>query len=282
MLGPVFLFVVLALMASPAAGQAITCGTTITQNITLTADLSCKGDGIIVGRDGIVLDLGGRTITGPGKGGWVWPGRALSSVGIKVSGRSGVVVKNGLVQNFATGLLLERSKESQVTGLSATQNHYGVYLYEARGNTISGFKTFANVYGFHVHASSDNLITRGHTYKNGHSPGGYGLVLYSSTKNTVTENSIEQNQTVGIWVIDSRENQIFRNNLVENRPNAVDETGGNSWHDSKTRQGNFWSDYRVAGASADGIGRSPYRIGGFGGTGDNFPFLKRDGWVTGR
>ena len=38
------------------------CGQTITQSLTLTADQTCTGDGLIVSGDGITIDLGGFTL----------------------------------------------------------------------------------------------------------------------------------------------------------------------------------------------------------------------------
>jgi hypothetical protein len=54
------------MLASPASAEdPIECGDTITHSVTLTADLGpCPGDGLIVGADGITIDLGGHTLTG--------------------------------------------------------------------------------------------------------------------------------------------------------------------------------------------------------------------------
>ena len=47
-------------LASPACGQVVK------GNVTLTANLNCPGDGLIVGGDNTRIDLNGYSITGPG------------------------------------------------------------------------------------------------------------------------------------------------------------------------------------------------------------------------
>ena len=58
----------LALSASPAAAHTrakIKCGQTLTQSVRLTDDLvNCPGDGLVIGADGITVDLGGHTLDG--------------------------------------------------------------------------------------------------------------------------------------------------------------------------------------------------------------------------
>src|SRR5262245_28771607 len=74
------------------------CGSTIVANLKLHHDLTCPADGLIVGADGIKLNLNGHTITGSGGG-----------VGINVNGRTNVSISGGTVQQFATGVLVFNS-----------------------------------------------------------------------------------------------------------------------------------------------------------------------------
>lgn len=246
---------------------AVSCGETIKQNTTLTSDLNCPGNGITIDRDGIVLDLGGFTIRGPGKGGWVWPERALSSVGIWVKAQKGVAIRNGSILNFATAVLLEDAQATGVQGIQSLNSHYGIYIWRGRGNVLNGVQISNNVYGLHLQNSLENLIIRSLVSKSHHgSPGGYGINLYGSNRNTIMENRIEGNQSQGIWLIDSRDNKIYWNNFLGNSSNAVDETGANLWYESDRRRGNFWSDYEGSG---------PYIIGGFTGAKDPYPASKQ-------
>ncbi len=256
-------------LPSAARGQTIDCGATIVADITLDRDLSCKGNGLVVAKDGVTIDLGGHTMTGPGRGRWIWPGRATSSVGVRVTGRKGVTIRNGHLTKFATGVLLERSRNSTVDGVSTTYSHYGIYLYRSTGNTLSQVTVSHNVYGLHIHQSQENKIVRSDISRQGYSPGGYGINLYRASKNVVTGNNIERNENWGIWIINARDNLIYKNNLINNNPNAIDESGANLWYEPNLKQGNFWSDYR---------GKGYHSIGGFGAARDLYPFTEKDGW----
>src|SRR2546423_10760933 len=52
-----------AVLPGTPAWASPSCGSTITTNTTLTTDLVCAGDGLIIGADGITLNLRGHTIT---------------------------------------------------------------------------------------------------------------------------------------------------------------------------------------------------------------------------
>lgn len=57
--------VALFAVATPAsAAEAVQCGDTITSSVTLTADLTCDGTGLVIGADNVVVDLGGHTVQG--------------------------------------------------------------------------------------------------------------------------------------------------------------------------------------------------------------------------
>ena len=60
-----FLLVCLPTLSAPVARATDDlCGATILADLTLDHDLTCVGNGLIVGADGISLKLNGHTITG--------------------------------------------------------------------------------------------------------------------------------------------------------------------------------------------------------------------------
>jgi nitrous oxidase accessory protein NosD len=96
------LTVVLTIATPAVAHEAtITCGTVVTTNLTLHADLMCTGDALSVGADGITIDLAGHTISGAGTG-----------TGISAVRHSGLTVRNGTVADFATDVYLEGSAKA--------------------------------------------------------------------------------------------------------------------------------------------------------------------------
>src|SRR5881296_2193287 len=73
---------------SPTVAPAATsdlCGTTILADLVLHKDMVCRGNGLVVGVDGITIDLNGHSIIGPG--------RAAPTRGITVFGRADVSIE---------------------------------------------------------------------------------------------------------------------------------------------------------------------------------------------
>ncbi|HVL03075.1 MAG TPA: hypothetical protein VM386_01430, partial [Acidimicrobiales bacterium] len=83
----------LTALLGPASAAHVSCGDVITQNTTLDSDVGpCAGTGLIIGADGITLNLGGHRVFGtpaPGEG-----------AGILLEDRQNVRIANGTVQHF--------------------------------------------------------------------------------------------------------------------------------------------------------------------------------------
>jgi parallel beta-helix repeat protein len=258
--------------ASAQADPPVRCGAVIARDVRLSHDLACPGDGLVVARDGVTLDLGGKTLRGPGLGTWVWPQPQLSSVGIRVTARN-VVVRNGRVENFGTAVFLDRAAAARLEGLQADRSFFGIYLREAHGTAVLGSTVRENVYGLHIAQSHDNLV-EGNTLSRSYyrSPGGYGVFMVQSSRNVIRKNRVVDNANQGFWLVDCRDNRIYQNTIGGNRPNALDDTGAGLWYSPELNQGNFWDDYRGQDADGDGIGDTPYRINGKGE--DPYPLVR--------
>jgi Right handed beta helix region len=85
---------------SPTNTVRIPCGATLTSSTTLTQDMHCNGNALIIGADDVTLDLGGHTVGGSGSG----AGITLSGTGKPLAG---AVVENGTVSGFSDGLLID-------------------------------------------------------------------------------------------------------------------------------------------------------------------------------
>jgi parallel beta-helix repeat protein len=118
--------------ATPAA-----CGDEITQDTTLDGDLDCEnGPGLVIAADNVTLDLGGHRVSGApdGSGG---PGILLQNV-------SGVTVKNGVVERFDAGVVIDGGGGNVVQNLVVRDNigsaegDYGdgIVVYNSSGNRI--------------------------------------------------------------------------------------------------------------------------------------------------
>src|SRR5437899_5657316 len=289
--GPGTSAVAVSASASPAPSPTVsypvregTCAMRGAEGVTPANDLTCAGDGMVVVSDNVTVDLGRHTLTGPGMGPQTWPLPQLDSVGVRVGGHTGVTVRNGTTQAFSTGIYFIDMVSSSIESVTTLRNRFGFYIHASQKITVRDSDVEFNIYGLHLQNSDDcvltnNLLAR-QTYN---SPGGYGVYLYASSRNRVTDNTIDSNINWGIWFSDAKENVIFHNNVVGNNPPVSDNTeGSNVWYDKQTKEGNWWADYKGKDGDNDSIGDSPYPILGPGGMVDPYPFVAKDGWKTKR
>jgi len=108
------LMLAMVAQAPPALGM-VACGGTITVNTTLDGDVGpCPANGIVIGADGITLDLNGHKVFGTPTAG--------EGAGVLVSSHSNVTVKNGTVRLFDGGVLIRNGGHNAVTGITAQDN----------------------------------------------------------------------------------------------------------------------------------------------------------------
>ena len=120
------------------------CGSEITRDTTLEADLACpRGPALVVTADGVTLDLGGHVVAGePGELRFLEGG--APGPGILLRGVSGVTVRNGTVQGFHAGVVVEGGAGNVVEGLTVQDNigtpdgelGDGIVVNESRGNRV--------------------------------------------------------------------------------------------------------------------------------------------------
>src|SRR5438477_930927 len=260
------------------------CDMRVSESFTLANDLTCEKDGMVIVADNVTVDLGGHTLTGPGMGPQTWPLPQLDSVGVRVGGHTGVVVRNGKTTGFSTGVYFVDETASTIENVTTERNRFGFYIHASNKNVVKNSDVEFNIYGLHLQNSDDNLLQGNllarQTYN---SPGGYGLYMYASARNRVIENTIDSNINWGIWFSEAKENVVFHNNVIGNSPQVSDNTeGSNVWYDPTTKEGNYWADYKGKDGDGDHIGDTPYPILGPGGMVDPYPFVEKDGWTKKR
>jgi hypothetical protein len=137
LLAPSLVLALLGWAASPALAQAVGCGAVLTQDTTLTADLvDCPGDGLVIGADGITVDLGGHLVDG------VVYATSPPVEQVAIDNRAGhddVTVRNGTVQEFTGGVQLVRVDRNRVLDLRLSRlEAYGVRLEGGSANRFAG------------------------------------------------------------------------------------------------------------------------------------------------
>jgi len=158
---------------APGSSTTLRCGQVVTANISLTRDVGpCAGDGILVGADGITVNLNGHRVVGtPGPG---------DNVGIRLPRRRGVVVRGGIVTGFGAGVAILGGSHNTVTGITARDN---VGLIDGSGDFGDGLA---------IVNSSDNVLRANKVRHNGPYDG-IGVFGGPSTGNLVVANLVELN-----------------------------------------------------------------------------------------
>lgn len=236
----------------------------------------------------------GRGIYAVGADGILVQGNNASSNddwGITLDSPANAVVRhNTAAQNQGFGITVINSRDSQVAFNEAHGNAgYGLHLGGTNltvvGNNASNNERGINVIcceGYHLSVNrawsnlQDGIRTVGinatvsgnHVWSNGR----YGIFVEFAAGHTLTANNIPNN-AVGIYVSLSSNVVIYRNDLVDNALQAVDDRGPeNSWAAGYPTGGNYWSDHPAVDQcsgpdqgfcpDADGFADTPYGIDG--------------------
>ncbi len=186
--------------AAPSTAQQTTlsCGSTVTESVTLTHDIGpCPGDGLIVAADNVTLDLNGHTITGPHGTKDTPPAvedpAPGEHVGINLMRVSGVTVQNGEVHGFDSGVGIGHGSGNTVRNLNAHHN----INHSALGGEINNCNF------------------------------GDGITVVNSDDNRIVGNRVAHNGPMsGIALVgDSDGNQVVRNQVAHNNIKALTPEG---------------------------------------------------------
>ena len=170
--------------------QAVTpaCGTTLTKNTKLDADMNCPGTALRLSGNAskkVTLDCKGHSIS------------TTDGSAIFVSNVTGVTIKNCVIATdnyFSHGIVLTdgttKTQLSKNTITTTGANSRGIELRNASankivGNTIDTVTEFSD--GIRLRAGSNNNLINKNSF---HTDNSYSVVLQSSTKNKVYDNTL--------------------------------------------------------------------------------------------
>ncbi len=168
--------------------EAVACGSEITEDETLTANLSTTSECLIVNQNSITLDCAGYAITGNGSG-----------TGIILNQTLGSVVKNCVIHNLTYGVLMNNSNHSWVHNNSIFNNTYqGIFVFKSSSNN------------FTVNLLANSTATPQVT------TAGDGMYSVESNYNNYTGNFFQDNFRYGLNLEQSNYTMIVNNDAVRN------------------------------------------------------------------
>ena len=219
---------------APAGADTVSCGDTVTRDVTLAADLlDCPGFGLVIGADGITVDLAGHVIDGVGGGG----------VGIRSHGFADVRIEDGTIREFGTGISLGRAPSfpgGSERGPAATRNVLRRLVVVQNGAGVRFFRVFDNTLERSVVAHNagvgvevaDALSGRNRVERNVVVGNRDGVsVTQMSSRTVVTDNRVVDNERHGIAVLSlgpftPTENLIAENVAEDNGADGIAASGG--------------------------------------------------------
>jgi parallel beta-helix repeat protein len=292
---------IVALGGGRAQATHVSCGDTITVDTTLDSDLlNCPNNGLVIGADGIDLNLNGHAVTGDGEPFEPCPPGEFCDVGLLNDGHDGVTLRNGSVRKFESGAVVARGSDNRVLGISSTRNVFfgflafeladslirnssgsrnlspdgdGMGLFSSNGVRVVGNTFRSNPLGLHVQDSTDTVI-RGNLIARSSGPG----IIIEANRTQVRRNRFVRNEGEGIVVFHGNGNVIARNRARRNGAGIGIENGrGNLVVRNVVRGADFQGIYLGIQNPAVGGGDNVVRRNRVRGSGeDGFAVRKKD------
>jgi parallel beta-helix repeat protein len=210
---------VIVLSGGGALASHVGCGDKITRDTRLDSDLvDCPNNGIVIGADGVTLNLNGHTIDGDGTpAAGCNPRRKICDVGVVTVGHDGVTVRRGSVREFNVGVFVGNARRTHLMGLSSSANRFpGVVILNSprtlvRDGTFIGNGLHTDTAGLDLHDSPDGRFLHNAFRHNGD----IGMFVEGSNRNRIEDNLFSRHPEAGILIEGSR-NEMRRNRLSRN------------------------------------------------------------------
>jgi parallel beta-helix repeat protein len=193
----------LLIVPSPAHAS-VPCGTVVVADLTLTGDMVCPGvDALIVGADGVTIDLGGHQVVNTGGG---------TVSGVKSLGFDGVTVRNGTITDFYRNIHLEEAHSAVLEDIRMSGGGgWGVYSIDSDDLSVQNVRVSDVPDAGILVDGGDGAILRDVTARNT----GWGIFIIDSLASRVERSHLSENY-YGVYVYLGRGNVIadstFRNN----------------------------------------------------------------------
>ncbi len=221
------------------------CGDTVNVDWSMTGNLNCSGNGLILGSDDVTIDCDGNTLDGTGNG-----------YGIDINNFDNITIKNCNITGFDKGISAEYSSEIKIESSTVSKNvNTGIYMFKSSGNYINNCnvsdQTDINADGISLSFVNHTTLTNNNIFNNPIS--GYGLYLrgynvtldsnniYSNFYNMRLTNSEKitiRNNNITKAVIYNLKISSVNKTLIDNN-NLSDTTSGNTFAISNSKYTNI-------------------------------------------
>ena len=192
------------------------CGQVITKDVILLKDIECPGVGMIVGTDGITINLNNHRLSLANNTDTLSIPK-VEEIGILVPGQKNITISGpGVITGFDKAIEFAGSQRGYVLGLRLTDNNIGLSLKASDKITIYRSFIEENTIGLASQSSKDALIVSNQVSQNTDE----GIVLMDSNNFTIGTNNLIGNGNIGMFLdVSSFNNTISANNILNH---AVD------------------------------------------------------------
>ena len=193
-----------------------TCGQVITRDVILLKDIECPGVGMIVGADGITINLNNHRLSLANNTG-LSRIPEIEEIGILVPGKKNITIKGpGVITGFDKAIEFAGSGRGYVLDLKLTGNNMGLSLKASEEITIYRSFIEGNTIGVASQSSKEGLIISNQISQNTNE----GIVFMDSNYFIIGANSVIGNGDIGIFLdVSSFNNTVSSNNILNH---AVD------------------------------------------------------------
>jgi parallel beta-helix repeat protein len=212
-----------------------TCGDTVQESITLTADVTgCPSSALRV-LSGVVLDCAGHSITSIDQKG--------QGHGVLLDDTTGAEVRNCRINQFRRGLRISGGHGNRLINNESFNNRYGIDLANAAtGNLIQGNSIHENRdEGIHIGTGADANELRGNTFRKNKRE---NIYLLHANGNIIAGNTSIEAGNTAIFIKHSS-NNVVADNTTDTTPIQLrgDSTGNILSNNHLTGSGYFFEGY---------------------------------------
>ncbi len=215
-----FTVFIIASFSVEAAGNCVVPidGMNITTNTKFCYGEYYIPNGIHIKSNNVAIDCGNSKIIGNDTL-WISYGKA----GIDAVNKNNIFIKNCILKNYASGLYLGQTSNSNFRNIVANNNGMGILLSRSSNNILKDIDSISNrqegivFQGIH----NSQLLNCRSEYSNFGTGHGRGLYLSESNNNLIRNCSFTNNDDFNIVIMRASSNNIIENSILKFSPIGI-------------------------------------------------------------